>query len=218
MKERLAKSLGQVLELSSAKHYEGKKLVKNKNLPSSRGTPIDQYDDDDDDDDNDNDNDDDDDDDDDDNFTSSPLLFPPPRPRWNVDILRGAYFDFEPIGSTSAAASNNNLERSEQKKKDTERRGNDDDEGRLVNAAQPRGKNDDGGDIRPFPIVEFVQQQSSRSSGHVLIRLQGCPVPNEDFGDTGSQYSRRQQQQQPVTLVFDACFQNPTPLKNQVTS
>ena len=147
-----------------------------------------------------NDDDDEDDDDDDTNFTSSPLLFPPPRrPRWNVDILRGAYFDFQPIRSGGVL---NHLGRSsEHNQKDIKRKEENEKDGRDVDErVTTAGKESN---IPPLPIVEFIQQNSS-SSGHVLIRLQGCASPNEEFGDSSSR--------QPLTLVFDACFQTPSPM------
>jgi len=52
--------------------------------------------------------------------------------------------------------------------------------------------------IRPFPIVEFTQD--SDKSGHVLIRLQGLAMPNPEFQCYTAPL-------EPVTLVFDACFQ-----------
>lgn len=195
VKERLAKSLGQVLELSSFKN-EGQKLVMEKNLHSS----CDQYDknnly-----------------DDDDDDFDLSSLSSPPPPPLWNANMLRGAYFDFAPIGST-VDSKNENFESSEQPKKGTERNHIVDEDpldGASTQVKMGRASGGDSNRICPFPVVEFVQKKSSLSSGHVLIRLQGYPVANKEFGSIGSHYSR---QQQPVSLVFDACIQNLMPVK-----
>jgi hypothetical protein len=187
-----------VLELSSFKD-EDQKLVMEKNKHSS----CDQYDND---------------DlynDGEDDFDLSSLSSPPAQPIWNVNILRGAYFEFKPIG-TVVDSINENSERSEQPKKVSERN-HSVDKDRLLDGASTRVKmgTTGGGDsnrIGPFPVVEFVQQQSSRSSGHVLIRLQGHPVANEEFGSIGSHYSSLQHQQQPVSLVFNACIQNPMPV------
>lgn len=153
--------------------------------------------------------------DDGDDVDLSSLLSSPPSPIWNVNILRGAYFDFEPI-ATVVDSINENSECSEQPKKGTERN-HSVDEDRLLDGASTRVKmgRTGGGDsnrIRPFPVVEFVQQQSSSSSGHVLIRLQGYPVANKEFGNIGSHYASLQHQQQPVSLVFNACIQNPMPV------
>jgi hypothetical protein len=93
-------------------------------------------------------------DEDEDDITSSPLLFPSSTtPQWNVDVLRGAYFDLH-------------------------------------------HRSDSSPPLQPFPIVEFTQD-SETNTGHVLIRLQGHAMPNEEFPERS---------QQPVTLVFDACF------------
>ena len=90
-----------------------------------------------------------------DDITSSPLLFPdsPSKHHWNVDVLRGSYFEFY---------------------------------------------NKDGShcNIAPHPVVEFTHD--SKSTGHVLIRLQGHASLNDEFSPNHSS--------QPVTLVFDACF------------
>jgi hypothetical protein len=79
------------------------------------------------------------------------------NPHWNVDVLRGAYFDLHQSDDGSS-----------------------------------------GSNIPPLPIVEFTHD--SQTTGHVLIRLQGYPLPNDEFltGHTP----------QPITLVFDACFRN----------
>jgi hypothetical protein len=85
------------------------------------------------------------------------------NPHWNVDVLRGAYFDLHQSDDSddgSSSGSNSN--------------------------------------IPPLPIVEFTHD--SQTTGHVLIRLQGYPLPNHEFL-TG--HSPR-----PITLVFDACFRN----------
>jgi len=190
--ERLAKSLGQVLKPSSTKNDHGT------NLTSFRSNRIDNKN-----------------SDEDGNFSSPPLLCVPPQPRWSVDILRGAYFDFQPIGNSAVLNKNNSIGRLQHKNKDTKRKWNGDEglaNGRDLHV-ESRGRDDGDAicDIRPFPVVEFVQQQNSRSSGHVLIRLQGCAVPNEEFGEVNLQG----QPQQPVTLVFDACFQ--TPIKGKQT-
>ena len=100
-------------------------------------------------------------DDDDDDFISSPLLFPdsPVYPRWNVDVLRGAYFDLHRIDESSS---------------------------------------NDNTNIPPLPIVEF--SHGAETTGHVVIRLQGKTLPNQDFSEERSGHL--------VTLVFDACFVN----------
>jgi hypothetical protein len=95
-----------------------------------------------------------------DDIVSSPLLFPSTNqmPHWNVDILRGSYFDLYHVdGSTDS--------------------------------------------IPPMPMVEFSHiQDDSETIGHVLIRLQGHALPNDEFH---VEHSRK-----PVTLVFDACFRS----------
>jgi hypothetical protein len=119
--------------------------------------------------------------DDDTDFTASPLLFPSSRPRWNVEILRGSYYDLQPIKNDDVVTAT--------------KYGDDDveEEDRTVEGVSP---------FPPLPIVEFLQE-TSKTSGHVLIRLQGTPRNNPHF-DT------RQRRPQPVTLVFDAGFyQNP---------
>lgn len=95
--------------------------------------------------------------DDGDELTSSPFLFPNSHtPQWNVEILRGAYYDLHKDGPQGMVSKN----------------------------------------IPPSPIVEFNKE--SGNTGHVLIRLQGYSENNAEFGS--------QRSQQPVTLVFDACF------------
>lgn len=98
-----------------------------------------------------------------DDVVSSPMLFPGSNqmPHWNVDILRGSYFDlYHGDGSTDS--------------------------------------------IPPMPIVEFSHiQDDSETIGHVLVRLQGRALPNDEFH---VEHSRK-----PVTLVFDACFRSETP-------
>lgn len=160
MKERLAKNLGRVFEASSFKG-ERQKLFAVQNSHSSHEQ---QYD--------------------NDGSDDFDVALPP---LWNVDIWRGAYFDFESVGKSQNVA------------------------------ASPLLTKNNSDLICPFPVVEFLPpHRSSRSSGRVSIRLQGYPVANEEFN--GSQRSTKQQQRQPVSLVFDACIQNPTPVSNLVTS
>ncbi len=97
--------------------------------------------------------------DDGDELTSSPFLFPNSNiPQWNVDILRGSYFDLHKDGPLGVVSKN----------------------------------------IPPMPIVEFNKE--SENTGHVLIRMQGYSQDNLEFGT--------QRSNQPVTLVFDACFRD----------
>lgn len=197
--ERIAMSLGQALELSPLKTEEDQKLVMKKNLQSSCQTFDNNnlYN------------------DDNVDFDLSSLFFSPPRPFWSVDILRGPYFDFEPI-TRVADSKNNHLESSEQPQIGTKKNHSVDEsclDGARTHIKMERTGDGDCNRIRPFPVIEFVQQQSSSSSGHVLIRLQGHPVANKEFGGIGSKHSQ-QHQQQPVTLVFDACIQNPTLMNN----
>lgn len=186
MKERLAKSLGQILKLSSSINQQGQTVDLGNDSSSGEQydenkqlqTSIEDLD-------------------------VSSLLSPPPPPLWNVDILRGTYFDFEPVGSMNVSE-NNHSESSEQLKRNHLVQN-----GHLNDAStQMESRRIDSCDserICPFPVVEFVRQQNPSSSGHVLIRLQGYPVANKEFDRAGSQRSG----QQPVTLVFDACIQNP---------
>jgi len=144
---RLAKNLGQVFEISSLQNNDGQKNFTEKNSRLSR----EDYD----------------------NLDnrhdeSSPQF----SSQWNVEICKGQYFDFQPVGM----------------------------EGKYNPTPQTC--------IRPFPVVEFF---SHPSSPRVLIRLQGYPAANEEFGS-------RQHEEQPVSLVFDACIQNPTPVVNLANS
>lgn len=135
-------------------------------------------------------------------FTASPLLFDaPPPPRWNVDILKGEYYDLQhvPIGNQiddDDTLSSISLETvtDRRKKKHTDNYFAPPDEISTATTAT----------VPPFPIVEFLQE-TSKASGHVLIRLQGIPTASQYFGtnDYGSGTARRAQ---PVTLVFDAGY------------
>jgi len=196
--ERLAKNLGRVLDLPSFRTESGK-VVGHINDRSSgehakSANPHDG--------------------DNNDNIDLSSLLFPSPPPLWNVDILRGAYFDFEPVGSR--ARSERETFGSEQPTNSEEQNYGIDEENRygasalskMRRTAQPKaGRTVDG---FPFPVVEFVPQRGPGSSGNVLIRLQGYPGANEEFDRMGSQ----QHQRQPVSLVFDACIQNPMSMQH----
>lgn len=206
--ERLAKNLSKVLELSSDKNDpDNKKLSQENKIHSALNQHGNREK------------------SDVDDGNASTQSLSSPRPLWNVDILRGAYFDLEPVGSIANSTSKNNrVERSEQHTALTEGKRRLDEDRRAVvrlpRADVARRCAGGGGDthpIRPFPIVEFVQQHNARSSGHVLIRLQGYPVANREFSNQKSQFSR-QHRRQPVTLVFDACFQNPTPMNNSLSS
>jgi hypothetical protein len=184
-KERLAKNLGRVLDLPSFRTESGKVVGHVNDRSSGEHCKSDNAHD----------------RDSDDNIDLSSLLFPSPPPLWNVDILRGAYFDFEPVGNI--VGSKRQTFDSEPPTNTEEQNYGIDEEDRYGALAQPKtGRTVDG---LPFPVVEFVQQRGPRSSGNVLIRLQGYPRANEEFDRMGSQ----QHQRQPVSLVFDACIQNP---------
>lgn len=186
MKERLAKSLGQILKLSSSINQQGQTIDSGNDSPSGE-----QYD------------------ENKQNQNSmkdldiSSLLSPPPPPLWNVDILRGTYFDFEPVGNMNVSETKHSKSCERPERNHLVKNGHLNDVSTQVESKRIDTYNSER--ICPFPVVEFVQQQNPSSSGHVLIRLQGYPSANREFDTVGSEHSR----QQPVTLVFDACIQNP---------
>ncbi|KAG7371309.1 hypothetical protein IV203_019879 [Nitzschia inconspicua] len=131
-------------------------------------------------------------------FTASPLLFDSPPPRWNVDILKGEYYDLQQVHMTQPQ----NIDTMVGTVTDLRRRrkGNGcDDEQAGQSPDNNNIMEDNIPSIPPFPIVEFLQE-SSKASGHVLIRLQGKPSASHYFG---TEISNRPQ---PVTLVFDAGY------------
>lgn len=129
----------------------------------------------------------------DDDYTASPLLFPncSPNPQFNVDILRGAYYDLK-------------------------HENDDQEEGWSFSENEIPIH-----DIPVLPIVEFkrgdssMSKTSSSTDGHVLVRLQGYPTRRNEFQQNQSFEEHSQQQQnfqnsppRPVSLVFDACFRS----------
>lgn len=127
--------------------------------------------------------------DDEQDFTASPLLFESPPPRWNVDILRGEFYDLQPIQGDGVTLLGSVLDR---------RRKNDNGEEERLHVRDDEEEQQTT--VPPFPIVEFVQE-SSRTPGHVLVRLQGVPASSRYFG---TEFGQRRPQ--PVTLVFDAGY------------
>jgi hypothetical protein len=163
-------------------------------------------------------------DDDDYDFTASPLLFDLLPPRWNVDILKGEYYDLQKyvpkthnnmvVDPANDANINVDVDSNMVVATVTDRR-----QGReqqrtphdsTTAGTTTNAPNDQPIDlfqpIPPFPIVEFLQE-SSKGSGHVLIRIQGIPTASHYFGTDPP----KQQQPQPITLVFDAgYYKNPS--------
>jgi hypothetical protein len=136
-------------------------------------------------------------------LAASPLLFDSPPPRWNVDILRGKYYDLQLVPPMDMDHDNTMVGTVTDKRvRRNDQHGSMDDtsyfsaNNELQAAAAAAATV-----IPPFPIVEFLQE-TSKASGHVLIRLQGIPAPSHYFGtDSG-----RPPPPQPVTLVFDAGY------------
>jgi hypothetical protein len=138
-------------------------------------------------------------------FTASPLLFDSLPPRWNVDILKEEYYDLQ--YAQSIVNKDNDDEDDDDDNTDTiigtvidRRRKDHDDKNNSKSTTMVTDELMDVQPIPPFPIVEFLQE-SSKGSGHVVIRLQGLPTASQYFGTDPPKNKR-----QPVTLVFDAGY------------
>eukprot|EP00536_Pseudo-nitzschia_multiseries_P014725 jgi/Psemu1/39956/gm1.39956_g len=120
--ERLAKCLGPVLESfpsrDDASPYTGNAFASFRHSRNGNGNDVAHH------------------------HDGVPPVSSQPQPRWNVDVLEGAYFDFRPIGESSNRIPNEN--------KNTKVTANESD-----NRAA-RGRKSDG--FCPFPVVEFLPQ------------------------------------------------------------